>query len=258
MFRDELDVLEMRLTELAKYTHVMRHVLVESHTTHLGVPKPLHYRDHCDEFSQWSDRVHAVTFDDDEQPMDAWEFEHAQRNAAWAYVDAHADGGDVVFICDVDEIPSKAMISWLGDEATAVQMRTCIFAVDWEVSRQLPPTCVIASVAYLRLMASYGLGLAEVRDRRDQYPVLEDGGWHLSWLGGPERQREKLVTATCHQEVLATPEAALIASGARWATSEDGGGLPVKPVDVDETWPAYVYERRCPVSWFRPRVESRP
>jgi hypothetical protein len=26
------------------------------------------------------------------------------------------------------------------------------------------------------------------------------------------------------------------------------------PVDVDESWPRWVYERNCPGNWFRPRA----
>ena len=35
-----------------------------------------------------------------------------------------------------------------------------------------------------------------------------------------------------------------------------GGGLPVTPVTVDASWPAFIYERRCPESWFRPREDA--
>jgi hypothetical protein len=27
----------------------------------------------------------------------------------------------------------------------------------------------------------------------------------------------------------------------------------MSPVDVDAEWPRYVFERRCPSEWFRPR-----
>jgi beta-1,4-mannosyl-glycoprotein beta-1,4-N-acetylglucosaminyltransferase len=250
MFRDELDVLEMRLTALER-CDMVEHVLVESPVTHRGFGKPLVFAENKDQFGKWLPRVTQVVA----PVIDAapWVVEHAQRNAAWTYINDVAKNSDIVFICDVDEIPAQPMLEWRGDQPVAVRMRTCIFAVDWEVTTPIPPTCVIASVGYLRLQATYGAGLAEVRDGRGLYPELADGGWHLSWLGGPERQREKLATGTCHTELLTSPEGALIASGARWRSSEDGGGLAVKPVDVDDSWPVYVYDRRCPASWFRPR-----
>lgn len=251
MFRDELDVLQMRLEALEHDSRV-RHVLVESRVTHRGVPKPLVYEENKDRFAKWAHRITHLTFPPTASAT-PWQFEHAQRNWAWPYLDRVARDHDIVFICDVDEIPGQPMLTWMGDQAVSVYMRTCIFAVDWEVSSPLPPTCVMAGVGYLRLQNSYGRGLAEVRDGRSHYPQIMGGGWHLSWLGGPDSQRKKLEEATCHTELLQSPEGDLIRSGARWESAQDGGGLAVKPVDVDWSWPAFVAERRCPRNWFRPR-----
>jgi len=132
-----------------------------------------------------------------------------------------------------------------------VRMRTTLHAVDWEVpAERIPPTCVIATAGYIR---RNGGSLAAIRDRRDLYPVIEDGGWHFSWTGGPEAAKRKLETATCHTELIGTPEGDLIADGTRYRTSEDGGGLPVVAAEVDDTWPEWIRERKCPPSWFRPR-----
>jgi hypothetical protein len=260
MFRDETDMLQMRLEELAPYD--VRTVLVESAVTHRGVPKPLHYQDNAGLFARWADSIHHVvaSLPDAQNP---WVREHAQRNAAWPVIDANAQPGDTVLICDLDEIPSLSLLNWqeaTGNRYTAVaaRMRTCLFAVDWEVPDEaLPPTCVASTPGWLRGQAVRGRGLGEVRDRRGDYPVLADGGWHFSWIGGPARQREKLETATCHTEVIGTPEGEMIRDGTRWRTGEHGQGyLPVVPVEVDESWPAFIRERRCPPDWFRPREEA--
>lgn len=251
MMRDELDMLECRLE--ATEGHDVRHVISEAEVTHRGVPKPLHYFENRDRFTRWNKNIiSTVATLDQGEP---WAREHAQRNAAWPVIDILADPGDVVLICDLDEIPSPGLLDWAGrPPVISVRMRTFLFAVDWLVPDTcVPPTCVAATVAYLRAQAECGRGLAEVRDNRDAYPAAANGGWHFSWCGGPERQREKLETATCHTELLGTVEGDLIASGERYRTDQNGGGLPVMPVDVDETWPAYVAERRCPPEWFRPR-----
>ena len=84
--------------------------------------------------------------------------------------------------------------------------------------------------------------------------MILDGGWHFSWIGGPEAVREKLETATCHTELLGTPEGDLIASGERYRSGgHTAGHLPVVAVDVDESWPAWIADRKCPDEWFRPR-----
>lgn len=261
MFRNEFDMLRMRIEECDGAG--VEHVAVEALWTHRAVPKPQLLagwlaEDHNRAWAQ-AHRLTALTCDFDPDPHAPWVNEHAQRNRAWTHIDRNATADDWVLICDVDEIPSRPLLAWLASGApgyapvVSVHMRTFLFAVDWEVSRPVPPTCVAARVGWLRRKAASGEYLAEVRDGRDTYqqaPV--PGGWHFSWCGGPADQAEKLDTATCHTEILATEEADLIRSGARWASSETGGGLPVRPVTVDRTWPAYIADRRCPPEWFRP------
>jgi hypothetical protein len=278
MYRDEAAMLEVRLEAFDGLG--VTHVLVEAPWTHRGVVKQLHFDTHLagdDETNaaylaelRLRHVVHAGTPD-----TNPWVNEHRQRNAAWPVIDAEAADDDWVLICDVDEIPSPALLAalagpgqaprhtlgpatWSGSPVMSVRMRTFLFAVDWEAAVPVPPTCVAAQVSYLRAVARViGAGLAEVRDRRDNWPVYDGpGGWHFSWCGGPQAQAEKLATATCHTEILGTPEADLIWSGARWRSAENGGGLPVRPVDVDETWPAAVFEGRVPQNWFRPRKET--
>ena len=268
MYRDEYDMLKVRLEAFSGYD--VAHVLVEAPWTHRAVPKPLWFAmlGPTREFLEAASIRHVV--DDRWEPdqVHPWTNEHHQRNAAWPVIDAGAADEDWVLICDIDEIPSPGLLGWLaahpaGPSVFSVWMRTFLFAVDWEVDYEalvnrrtpLPPTCVVASAGYLRRRARDGEYLAEVRDSRDRYDQFDmcAGGWHFSWCGGPAAQAEKLATATCHTEILATPEAALIASGARWRTAQNGGGLPVRGVDVDGTWPPPVVERRVPANWFRPR-----
>ena len=262
MFRNEFDMLRMRIEECEGFQ--VQHLAVEALWTHRAVPKPLLLarwleQDHNRDWAK-AHRLEALSCDFDPDPHAPWVNEHAQRNRAWTWIDRHAAADDWVLICDVDEIPSRELLSWLDAGApgyvpvVSVHMRTFLFAVDWEVSKPVPPTCVAARVSKLRRLAANGEYLAEARDGRDNYqqaPV--PGGWHFSWCGGPADQAEKLDTATCHTEILATEEAALIRGGRRWATEANGGGLPVRPVTVDRSWPRYIAEGRCPKEWLRPK-----
>lgn len=252
MVNDELDVLQARLEELEPWP--VRHVIVEAAQTFRGVPKPLHFAENRDRFARWKDSVcHVITaLPPSGSP---WEREHAQRDTAWLTINAGAAPDDVVLISDVDEFPSDEALSWHGPGVVSLFMRTTLFAVDWVVPDELvPPSAVMATVAWLR---AQGGSLARVRDNRSAYRVIRGGGWHFSWLGGPEAQQQKLLTATCHTELLGTKEGGLILTGERYRTGENGEGhLPVVPVDVDETWPAFVRERRCPAEWFRPRIPA--
>jgi glycosyltransferase involved in cell wall biosynthesis len=257
MFRDELDMLDMRLHETDGM--IDRHVITEAAVTHRGVPKPLFYRDNQGRFAAHASKITAVAADlphgGGTGREEAWANEHAQRDAAWPLIDAEAADGDVVLICDLDEIPSPGLLERAGagelPDVCAVRMRTFLHAVDWEVPQdKVPPQCVIATAGYIR---GHGGSLAAIRDARSEYPVVTDGGWHFSWLGGPEAARRKLQTATCHTELLDNGEGALIADGTRYRTAENGGGLPVTPQDVGESWPGWIRGHRCPPEWFRPK-----
>ena len=254
MYSGEADMLTMRLHELED--RVYRHILVECPVTHRGYLKPLHYQENPRYWAKWADRIIPVVARD--LPLgadDNWPREHAQRNAAWPVIAEHAADDDVVLIADLDEFPSPPALEWRGPgDIVSLHMRTAMFAVDREVPvHLLPPTAVMAKAGWLR---RNGGDLAGVRDRRGSWPVLQNAGWHLSWIGGPDAQRRKLETSTCHTELLNSPEGALIASGERWRSTGNGGGLPVADVEVDESWPLWIRERKCPAEWFRPREEK--
>ena len=250
MYAGEADMLAMHLEETERRVH--RWVIAQAKVTHRGLPKPLHDITSDERFAAWRSRLVPVTANLDGLPA-PWQREHAQRDAAWSALTSEGlRDDDVVLIADADEIPSAAALAWSGPDAVSLFMRTALFAVDWEVapSHPLPPSAVMCTG---RLLRDRGGSLAAVRDGRGVYPILRDGGWHFSWVGGPAFQREKLEKRTCHTEIYATPEGTLIRSGARWRSPETGGGIPVEPAEVDETWPAFIRERRCPADWFRPR-----
>ena len=245
MFCDELAMLDVRLAETEGL--IDWHIVVESDMTHRGVPKPLHLMP----LEPAQLRYVRAYLSADAEP---WANEHAQRDAAWPLIDARAADDDWVLISDVDEIPSPSLLVRLANgelpDPCAIRMRVFLYAVDWEVPQQhLPPQCVAATVGYIR---AHGGSLAVVRDGRASYPEVGDGGWHFSWLGGPDAQRLKLHEKTCHTELLSLPVRYVIESGACYATGADGGGLPVRPVTVDDSWPAMIQDRRVPPEWFRP------
>jgi FkbM family methyltransferase len=248
LYWDEAEMLRMHLEEVGPHVHKV--ILVEARYTFGGDPKPLCY-DPAD-FPEWADKIVSVVADTPETD-NPWVREFAQRDAAWGALCDQDDISldDVVIIGDVDEIPSRAALAWNGWPVCTLQMQTALYAVDWLIPgwyRQ-PPMTVMATVRWIK---SRGGRLAELRQNRGGYPVLQDGGWHFSWLGGPEKQFLKLETGTSHTEIMDTPEAALIRSGARWRDGASGPGIPVEPATVDDSWPAFIRERRCPPEWFRP------
>ena len=246
MVHDELDMLELRLRELAGRVH--RHVIVEAPLTHRGIPKPLHYEANAARFAPWADRITHVVADLPDSP-DPWAREHAQRDAALTALDG--DDDDLVLIADVDEIPSPAALLSIPQAAFALNMRMAMYAVDW-VYPERHPCSVLATVGHVRAAGS----LSKVRDSRNDMPVIEDGGWHLTWLGGVAAQRRKL-DRDCHggDGSRTAYEDSLIRKGRCYREGlHHSGRLRMIPAEVDETWPRPVYQGQCPPEWYRPRT----
>ena len=180
LFNDELDMLETRLTELDG-SGVYRHILVEAPWDHHGRPKPLHYADNRERFAPWNNRIThvALPFEDGWQ-VSPWAREHIQRGWTWEGLGkAGAAQDDTVLICDVDEIPSRAAVACRPGPFTSLKMRLHPYAVDW-----------LADVPWQGAVAARAGSVScftTARDRRAAYPVVGDGGWHFTWLGGPQR-----------------------------------------------------------------------
>ena len=150
-----------------------------------------------------------------------------------------------MLIADVDEIPSPQAMEAAPRPAVALQQKVCAFAVDWMGFRER--TSVITTAGYARENG----GLAAVRDRRGEYPVIWNGGFHFSWVGGKQWCLDKL-SAFCHTEATG-----IVRRGVESGDFIERGLWNVarlEPVEVDERWPAMIREKRCPPEWFRPRA----
>jgi Glycosyltransferase family 17 len=252
MFNHELDMLEGRLMELDDL--VYQHVIVEMPVTHRNYPKPLYLQENMDRFKRWHHKITYV-ISDPPPDLEPWPLEHWQRHQAWAAIENQMEDSDLVWLCDLDEIPSPMAARWPGSAAAGLEMRVFLFAVDWEYTGGPIPQSVMARGSYIRRRIHEGKWLGDIRDERPQLGMVPQAGWHFSWMGGVENHRKKLNTATCHTEIFNKPEAQLILDGYRYkhGNLDAGGGLEAKAVDVDETWPRFIYERKCPDNWFRPR-----
>lgn len=252
MFRNELDILECQLYENSD--RIYRYVLVEAALNHQGQAKPLVYEQNKARFARWAGQIIHVIVDwlpPAEKCSDPWVRERLQRDAAMTAMDeAGLRDDDIIVNVDVDEIVGRTALDIEPDPVAGIMLRYFPFAVDWE--GRPGANGVMARAWYARQC-----GLSVLRDMKDMqavrpYPVIDPGGWHLSWLGGPEEIEDKL-HSYCHLE---TYESASEDNRQNLMYGQGKGAIlaaPVVPVDVDATWPRWVYERKCPAIWFRPR-----
>ena len=249
MLRDELDILECRLTELEDED--VTHVLVEATVDHRGQPKPLAYAENRDRFARWKDRIIHVEVHDLEGSGD-WGWEENQRELTRRGL-ADAAPDDVIINSDVDEILTSNAIraaEQVGDgPGWRLLLRHFIYACDWEIHD--------GEVWDKPVMARYsGITSFTALRRRDRPPPAPPGlgpmGWHFSFFGGPAQVTAK-VGSNCHPDSR-DQFRQYAAEGRAW----EMGQFPfhpfqATPVRVDETWPRYVREGRAPATWFRPR-----
>lgn len=238
LFSGEIDILELRLRELD--TVVDRFVISEASTTFQGRPKRVVLDDYSDRLAPWWDRITHVVVDDLPSGDDCWAREHFQRNTLKrGLTDLRPD--DLFLLSDIDEIPTIAAIRACRPmPVSVIAMTMHSFAVDWQY-----PT------PWRGTVACYGrdlndLSVLRYARNRDDYQTIE-GGRHFTWLGDQETK----VRSFSHAELV---EPILTFGLDRYRTEGiHVDGTQMAPVDVDETWPAWIWERQCPQQWFRPR-----
>lgn len=246
MLRDELDMLECHLEALED---VVDWFVISEATVSFGMcqPKQLFYPQAADgRFRRWRDKIRYLPVPAEVMPMggDPWAREFAQRDYCInGLADAKPD--DLVLHGDVDEIPSVGGLLVAAQQPGMCVMRQRLthFAVDW-----LDPAPWNGTVVARRKDVG---GIQQMRDMRGYVPAVEGGGISMSKLG-TITQQVRYVESSCHvAEARARGTYRKIETGEAY---RDGWLNNVKliPVDVDETWPRYVFERRCPASWFRP------
>ena len=258
-FFNELDMLEMRCEEV--YDAVDWIVAVEADVTHQGDPKPYHLSENLDRFDQWKDKLLVVQATD--LPTvgacpDAWSREIAQReHLTRALASLDLDGDDIIIHGDVDEIPRASTLwtlrwtpPWKIKGPTTLLQRGHFWAVDWLYPPGWEGT-VACKFSDLLAIGSFG----DLRNTRRQNPArqcIPDAGWHFSWLGGADANLVK-VNSFCHPETIRDVTEAVSKGHVYLTEGIHTDGVKLEPVDVDSSWPAYIAERRCPASWFRPR-----
>lgn len=259
-FRDELDMLRVQLAEHGDRVH--KFIIMEATVDHSGQPKPLVLADHWAEFSDWHHQIEYIVADwlpTYEQNPSFWFREQRQRDIGMPYFLKEAKDDDAVIVSDVDEfVPRAALPTFLqlGAPTAGLLQKLRYAALDWDGSPGI--TAVMARGLALRNgMATFDI----LRQRREGLgAVIEPGGYHFSWFGGPERIERKAICSP-HQETLET-NLRLAREGFAWQRGL--GGVTDNPsvtgnvAVVDDTYPGAVLRREVPWYWWRPGPDNLP
>jgi beta-1,4-mannosyl-glycoprotein beta-1,4-N-acetylglucosaminyltransferase len=266
IFFNELELLELRLEELSNV--VDKFVLVEATKTFRGKKKPLYFEENKERYSKFLNRIIHIIVDDFPESMNPWVLENYQRNMIMKGL-ANCRPEDVIIISDVDEIPRPEKIlqykdmegirvfeqslfyyflnyvaevngrkyHWLGPVMTIYR--------DVITPQDLRELCmklhgIFEAKLILRIYRRMWLLINRVLKRR-HIVIVEDGGWHFSYLGGVNSIVEK-IEAFAHSEYDTNEFKELT----RIKEAIDSGkdifkrNVKFKSVKVDETFPRYV------------------
>jgi beta-1,4-mannosyl-glycoprotein beta-1,4-N-acetylglucosaminyltransferase len=209
-FFNELDILEVRLTEL--YDVVDYFILVEATRTHKGDPKPLYYAENRRRFTKWNDKIIPVVvgdLPDGDSQAAIWRREIGQRQAIERGLRDFADDA-VVLISDVDEIPRREAVeqlkNGLRDDLVVVFDQTLFYynvntsctSIRWTGTRA-------TTAGNIRALTPDGVRWATPKNQRSrEFPVtvlMGGAGWHLSYFGDVNHIRQKM-TSFLHQELV--------------------------------------------------------
>ena len=199
-FRDELDLLELRLKVLDKV--VDKFVICEANKTFTNTYKPYHYQENQIRFKQWEDKIIYLPIILDDHGLDfstkdtsynpnsaAWQFEYQQRSAL-VYGLENVNSSDIILMGDLDEIPNPDYILGIQNPS--------IFIMDFfyyyvnnksigPIDKHWLGTCAIPGGTLKQFN-----NLQELRNIRHKFSPIVKGGWHLSYLGGKEMIQNKI------------------------------------------------------------------
>lgn len=213
-FFNELDLLEIRLEILDSV--VDRFVLVEATRTHSNSEKPLYFDQNRKRYSRFLAKIIHVVVDEYPECTSSWTFENLQRNMIMKGL-SQCTSNDVILISDLDEIPNPAVIcSAKADRIYRLEQQSYAFFLNYKSIKpghwygtNVLPYCSLHNAAYLGdRSVPYGPMVLPELNREltptairaiKSWPVIKNGGWHFTYLGGIEAIRAKLV-AFSHQE----------------------------------------------------------
>lgn len=194
-FFNELDLLEIRLNEL--YPVVDKFVLVEAELTQSLKNKPLYFNLHKNRYEKFSDKIVHIIMQENECPTNIdniWSMENAQRNKIKEGVHkCNANIDDIILISDLDEIPKANLIEKIPRLFKQENINICSFEMEffaYFINLQASSRKWIGTVACSNELFQQYLP-QDFRNKKDFLPLIQDGGWHFSWLGGYEKVYEK-------------------------------------------------------------------
>lgn len=266
-FFNELDLLKVRFEEL--YDSVDHFVIVESPISFTGKKKPLYFAENSEKFEKYKDKVIYIVIDHfpnltGDQEKDHWTREQFSRNTILKGLEDCKDD-DVIFISDLDEIPSASAIpkitqylakleglnekhkSKIKDDQLIcdLQMRLFMYQMNRENFMGWWGGSKAAPYRIVKKLTPWGIKLYHHTGHPHK---IENAGWHFNTMGG----KEKALYKWLNTGPLYSNEEALNELGRREDLLEKSFQGQIRyntiPVPIDDGFPRYFLEN---IDYFR-------
>lgn len=199
-FYNELDILELRLTEL--YPVIDKFILVEADKTFKGEEKKFIFEENKGRYEKWMDKIiHVKVYYPSHliETKDPWPREKFQRNSFMPTLySLNLSDNDLVFITDVDEILNPERVNYIKSSYDL----NCVNKMEMTNYFGNFHNKEITNKWYHPKVVNWGTLKAITPDQcRHNFKCQwwENGGWHLSYFGGVEMVANKLQNFS-HQE----------------------------------------------------------
>lgn len=216
IFYNELELLYYRLSILDPY--VDRFILVESMYTFSGHKKPLYYAENIEMFVRFNHKIIHVVVEDmpykfpaiKYHASDQWENEYYQRNSIKKGLDSIVDtleNTDIILTSDVDEIPNpNILINAQNGKLVYDTLTLNRLALDmyyYNLYYRIGEGSNWHGIKLMTVKAYNTINLTfqqmRLHEHSHHVPVVEKGGWHLSYFGDVNFIIKKIASFS-HQE----------------------------------------------------------
>ena len=206
IFYNELDLLTYRLNILNDVVDYF--VLVESTHTFVGKEKPLFYQENKHLFEKFNNKIIHVIVDDfphkhpniDFKNGEQWNNEKFQRNCISRGIHKlNLNSKDIITILDLDEIPNPNILTQIKTNDIAVsinilQMDFYYYNLNSKMDHKWNHSKILTFEKYNLL----NIDCENIRFYT--CPIINNGGWHLSYFGDNNFIKNKIENFS-HQEL---------------------------------------------------------
>jgi len=222
MFNDELDILEARLRYL--YEHIDYFLITESDHTFSGKKKGFNFDKNFSRFKKFKDKIVyqkqpftqiAERYGFEQEFYTNFYISYPHKHGGKLPINLHqslkneiiqrdscvdglfnlANSDDLIFISDVDEFPS---IQFLKNIKNISYNKTYILEQDWRqfyFNYRVKSPWFGTVVTNMNEIREYSVDLLRCSTSKKKdviHEIIENAGWHLSYMGGAKTIKKKL------------------------------------------------------------------